>query len=245
VSSDPSEEDAVPRYLEVCTGDGGVDGEALHSFKRRGGRVTPGQRRALDTLLPVFGVPVTAGGVDRVAVFGRHAPLVLEIGFGMGEATVAMAAADPGRDVLAVDVHVAGVGALLREVEALGLRNVRVVVGDAVEVLHRMLGPGSLDEVRVFFPDPWPKARHHKRRLVGTTFAGLVGDRLASGGRLHCATDWAPYAEQMLAVVADEPRLVNDHGGFAPRPARRPVTRFEQQGLARGHQVFDVIARRV
>lgn len=245
MSSESNEEDRVPRYLEVCTGDGGVDGEALHSFKRRGGRVTPGQRRALDALLPVFGVPVAAGALDPVAVFGRTAPLVLEIGFGMGEATVAMAAADPGRDVLAVDVHVAGAGALLREVEAQGLRNVRVVVGDAVEVLHRMLGPGSLDEVRVFFPDPWPKARHHKRRLVGTAFVGLVVDRLVSGGHLHCATDWAPYADQMLAVVAGQPGLVNDHGGFAPRPPGRPVTRFEQQGLDRGHQVFDVIARRV
>jgi tRNA (guanine-N7-)-methyltransferase len=216
------------------------------SFKLRSGRVTPGQRAALDRLWPRYGVPPgeDAQLIDPVEIFGRAAPLVLEIGFGMGEATAPMAAADPARDVLAVDVHPPGVGALLRHVEYLGLGNVRVAVGDAVELLRDRLAPGSLDEVRIFFPDPWPKTRHHKRRLVSPSFVRLVVDRLRIGGRLHCATDWTPYAEQILDVVRDEPHLENEHDGFAPRPQWRPVTRFERQGLARGHAVHDVLARR-
>nr|WP_269204736.1 tRNA (guanosine(46)-N7)-methyltransferase TrmB [Motilibacter deserti] len=182
--------------------------------------------------------------MDPVAVYGRAAPLVLEIGFGMGETTAAMADADRDRDVLAVDVHTPGVGALLAEVSARGLSNVRIVSGDAVEVLRHMVAPGALDEVRVFFPDPWPKSRHHKRRLVGPAFAALVAARLRPGGRVHCATDWAPYARQMLAVLSAEPALEVVGGGFAPRPEWRPVTRFEQQGIAKGHEVFDVIAVR-
>jgi tRNA (guanine-N7-)-methyltransferase len=153
----------------------------------------------------------------------------------MGDATVAMAATDTGRDVVAVDVHTPGVGSLLRRAAGAGLRNVRVVLGDALPVLEQMVAPGSLDEVRVYFPDPWPKTRHRKRRLVGQEFAALVADRLVPGGRLHCATDWTPYAEQMVEVLAREPRLANLHAGFAPRPADRPVTRYERIGLARGH----------
>jgi tRNA (guanine-N7-)-methyltransferase len=162
----------------------------------------------------------------------------------MGEATAAMAAADPGRDVLAVDVHTPGAGALLQRLDDDGTPNVRVVLADAVDVLRQMLWPGSLDEIRVFFPDPWPKAKHVKRRLVSPAFAELVADRLRPRGTLHLATDWSSYADQMLAVVAGEALLRNAFDGFAPRPADRPQTRFERIGIARGHEVFDVIARR-
>jgi tRNA (guanine-N7-)-methyltransferase len=170
--------------------------------------------------------------------------VVLEIGFGMGETTVAMATADPDRDVIAVDVHTPGAGALLRDLDATGSRNVRVLVDDAVTVARDLLSPGSLDEVRVFFPDPWPKARHRKRRLLSPDVVHLMATRLAVGGRLHVATDWQPYAASVLQVVGDEPLLVNRFGGYAPRPAWRPQTRFEGQGLAKGHAVYDVICER-
>jgi tRNA (guanine-N7-)-methyltransferase len=206
--------------------------------------VTPRQERALRDLWSAYGVQPGPEPLDARRLFGRRAPLVLEIGFGMGEATVAMAAADPGRDVLAVDVHTPGAGALLAAVAEQGLGNVRVLVGDAVPVLAQRLAAGSLAELRAFFPDPWPKTRHEKRRLVGPRFLRLAGRSLATGGRLHCATDWAPYARQMLAGVADEPTLTNPYDGFAPRPPERPVTRFERQGLAKGHAIYDVVALR-
>ena len=227
----------------------------VHTFKRRG-RVRAGQLATLDGLGPRYGVDVDSGPLDPAALFGRVAPLVVEIGFGRGEATRAMAEADPDRDVLGIEVHRPGVAALLREVAEAGLTNVRIVVGDAVPVLRDGFGPGVLDEVRVFFPDPWPKGRHHKRRLVGAAFVALVASRLRpagtlgpddAGGRLHCATDWEPYAQQMLAVVDAEPLLHNGFGGFggfAPRPASRPRTRFEQQGLAKGHLVRDLVVHR-
>ena len=217
----------------------------IRTFKPRRGRVTPRQQRALAELWSGYGVELTGEPFDAPYVFGRRAPLVLEIGFGMGEATAAMAQANPGRDVLAADVHTPGAGALLDEARRRGLTNLRVALGDGLDALHDMLAPGALDEVRVFFPDPWPKARHHKRRLVGPAFAALVGSRLRPGGRLHCATDWEPYARQMVEVIAAEPTLVNPAGGFAPRPEWRPITRFERRGLAQGHRVFDVIAYRV
>jgi tRNA (guanine-N7-)-methyltransferase len=215
------------------------------TFAPRRGRMTSGQRRSFEQLWPTYGVEVSPQRLAVAALFGRTAPLVLEIGFGMGEATALMAAADPARDVLAVDVHTPGAGALCRELDQAGLRNVRVVLGDAVDVLRDMLAPGSLDEVRAFFPDPWPKARHTKRRLVGASVAALIAERLRVGGRLHLATDWPPYAEQMLQVVAAEPLLRNDNAGYADRPAWRPVTRFEHMALAKGHHVYDLIATRV
>lgn len=207
------------------------------------------QQRAIDELWTSYGIEIGRDRLDPVAVFRRQAPLVLEIGFGMGEATAAMAEADPDRDVLAVDVHTPGVGALLHDVVARGLVNVRVLLGDAVDVLNDMLGPASLDEIRVYFPDPWPKVRHHKRRLIDDSFASLVASRLAPGGRLHFATDWAPYADRVLAVTEAEPAFTNPYGrnpygGFAPRPAHRPVTRFERQGIAKGHEVFDIVVVR-
>ena len=176
------------------------------------------------------------------ALFGRAAPLVVEIGFGMGSATAAIAAAAPDRDFLGIEVHPPGVGALLQRIDEGALGNVRIVQHDAVEVLERMIAPASVAAVHIFFPDPWPKKRHHKRRLIQPPFVRLLASRLAAGGTLHCATDWLPYAEQMLAVLSAEPTLANAAGaGFAARPATRPLTKFEQRGLARGHGVRDLL----
>jgi tRNA (guanine-N7-)-methyltransferase len=222
----------------------------VHSYKLRNGRITSGQRAALEQLMPTWGVPTGEHRIDLPTTFGRRAPVVLEVGFGMGETTLAMAAADPGRDLLAVDVHTPGAGALLRDAAAAGLTNIRVVIGDVLPVLRDMIDVGTLDEIRVYFPDPWPKLRHHKRRLVTASFVHLAATRLRAatqldaGGRLHLATDWSDYAQRMLAAVSAEPLLHNGSGGFAPRPAHRPVTRFERQGLARDHRIFDVLAVR-
>lgn len=201
-------------------------------------RTSAGQSALLDRLRPRWAVDVDPA-FDARAAFGRAAPLVLEIGSGRGEATAALAAADPGRDVLAAEVHTPGVAALLRQVEQQRLTNVRVVEADGLTVL-RTLAAGSLDEVRVFFPDPWPKTRHVGRRLVDGGFAALVADRLRPGGRLHVATDWAAYAEQVLRVVAAEPRLA-----LAGRErGDRPVTRYEQRGRDAGRASYDVVAVR-
>ena len=184
------------------------------------------------------------GALDGAALFGRRAPLVLEIGFGMGETTVALAGAEPERDVIAVDVHTPGAGSLLRAIHEHGLTNVRVLVGDALDLLHTRIPQAALDEVRVFFPDPWPKARHRKRRLLSPEVVHVVAERLRAGGRLHVATDWTAYADEILATVECEPLLDNPHPGYAPRPAWRPTTRFERQGLDRGRAVHDIIALR-
>lgn len=217
----------------------GVAGEAVRTYKRRGGRVTAGQADARTRLWPRYGVDVDGRPLDLAALFGRVAPVVLEIGFGMGEATADMAEAQPERDVLAVDVHTPGQGALLRLVEQRGLTNVRVGDGDAMVLLREMLAPGSLSEIRVFFPDPWPKTRHEKRRLVSHPFADLVADRLAPGGRVHIATDWPAYADRALAILQAHPALSVDP--VAPWRAR---TRFEEQGIAAGRPSYDVIAIR-
>ena len=212
----------------------------LQTFRLRRGRVTPAQVDAVDRLWPRWGVDVDGTPLDLPALFGRVAPVVLEIGPGMGEATVEAARADPGRDLLAVDVHTPGHGTLLRLVEQAGLTCVRVADGDARVLLTQMLAPGSLAEVRVWFPDPWPKARHAKRRLVGPAFLELVAGRLAPGGVLHVATDWAPYAEQVRAALSASPlELVSQE-----RPPTRPVTRFERQGLAAGRVPHDLVAVR-
>jgi tRNA (guanine-N7-)-methyltransferase len=217
---------------------------AVRSFVLRGGRIGSGQQRALAELGPHFVLPFAAAPLDAAAVFGRHAPLVVEIGFGMGDATAQIAAAMPGHDFLGIEVHVAGVGALLRRIGEAGLENVRIVQHDAVEVLRAMIVPASLAGVHVFFPDPWPKKRHHKRRLIQPAFVALLAERLTPGGYLHCATDWQPYAEQMLEVLAAEPRLVNTAEGYAPRPPYRPLTKFEARGLRLGHGVWDLVFRR-
>lgn len=211
--------------------------EPVRTFKMRR-RMTEGQERTLARLLPVY--TLGPGPIDAAAAFGRDAPLVLEIGSGMGEATAAMAAADPARDVVAVEVHTPGIASLMALAEAAGLTNVRVVEADAREVLEHRLAPGSLDEVRIFFPDPWPKARHTKRRLVTAAFCDLVAARLRPGGLLHVATDWPSYAEQALAVLEGHPAftvVTRDRGN-------RPLTRFEQRGHAAGRASYDVVARR-
>ncbi len=213
-------------------------GDAIHTYRLRQGRTSPNALAALERLRPGFGCPPTAL-LDPPRVFGRLAPLVVEIGSGMGEATAAMAAAQPEIDIVAVEVHRAGVAALLQRLDQAHLTNVRVVEGDAVTLLRDVVARSSLTEVRVFFPDPWPKARHTKRRLISPTFARLVADRLVPGGRLHVATDWPAYAEQAVEVMASvlDTRRVE-------RPATRPVTRFEQRGLAAGRASYDVVGIR-
>ncbi|WP_341721196.1 tRNA (guanosine(46)-N7)-methyltransferase TrmB [Micromonospora sp. FIMYZ51] len=198
------------------------------------------QAAALAQLWPTYGLRVDdAAPFDPVGLFGRQAPLVLEIGSGMGDTTVEMAAADPDRDYLAVEVHTPGIANLLDLVHRRGLGNVRIAEGDALDLVG-LLPPDSLDAVHVFFPDPWPKSRHHKRRLIQPAHVALLRSRLAVGGTLHCATDWAEYAESMRATLDGDPGLVNLHDGYAPRPAQRPVTRFERRALAAGRPVADL-----
>lgn len=213
----------------------------IRSFVLRAGRITEAQRRALVELGPHWIVPYTASAVDWAAVFGRVAPLVLEIGFGMGEATAQIAASHPQTDFIGVEVHPPGVGALLARIDAMQLTNLRIVQHDAVQVLQHMVAPRSLSGLHIYFPDPWPKKRHHKRRLIQPEFVRLAASRLAPGGYLHCATDWQPYAEHMLAVLRAEPALVNTAADFAPRPSWRPVSKFERRGLSLGHGVWDLV----
>lgn len=225
----------------------------IRSFGTRRGHFTAGQREAYEALMPRHGIPYRCGHLAPETVFGRHAPVVLEIGCGMGESTVAIAAATPGTDFIGVEVYPAGVGALLRRIEDSAIGNLRVIEHDAVEVVRDMIAPASLAGVHIFFPDPWPKKRHHKRRLIQPAFVALLASRIAPGGYLHCATDWAPYALQMLEVLAAEPLLENTAGpvvlaesvaecsGFAPRPEHRPLTKFEQRGLRLGHGVWDLV----
>lgn len=211
----------------------------------RQGRMSPAQRRACDLLLPRYGVaPSLDAPLDFVEVFGREAPVVLEIGSGMGETTAAIAAAQPEIDFLAVEVHLPGVGALLRRIEAGGLANLRVMRHDAVDVVSSMVAPASLAGIHVFFPDPWPKKRHHKRRLLVPAFVHELALRLVAGGVLHVATDWDDYANEALATLEAEPLLVNTAEGFAARPAHRPLTRFEERGMKLGHAVRDLVFRR-
>ena len=202
--------------------------------------MSPAQQRACDELLPRYGVEAS-GPLDFAALFGNAHPVVLEIGFGMGETTAAIAAAHPHVNFLGVEMHLPGVGALLRRIDAQGVANVRVVRRDAVEVVEHLLPLASLAGIHVYFPDPWPKKRHHKRRLLQPPFVHALARRLAPGGYLHVATDWQPYAEEILATLSAEPLLANSAEGFAPRPVWRPLTKFEQRGLARGHAVFDLL----
>ena len=223
----------------------GVDHpQRVRSFVRRAGRTTTGQTRALENLGPRYLVPYREAPLDLAATFGRAAPTVLEIGFGMGEATAHIAALRPGDNFLCCEVHEPGVGALLKRIGEQGLDNIRIVAHDAVEVLANMLEPGTLAGVHIFFPDPWHKKRHHKRRLIQPELVSRLVTRLAPGGYLHCATDWEPYAQQMLAVLGAEPRLANTADGFAPRPDYRPLTKFENRGLRLGHGVWDLVFRR-
>ncbi|WP_233518561.1 tRNA (guanosine(46)-N7)-methyltransferase TrmB [Streptomyces corynorhini] len=218
----------------------------IRSFQPRRSRVTTGQAEALRRLWGQWGLDIDGQRVLDVDEMFGGLPVVLEIGFGMGEATARMAAADPGTGILAVDVHTPGQGNLLRLAEENGLSNIRVANGDAIILLREMLPAASLAGLRVYFPDPWPKKRHHKRRLIQEEFLTLVAGRLGPGAVVHCATDWEPYAEQMLEELTAHPDYENTEsaGGYAPRPAFRPLTRFEGQGLDKGHVVRDLLFRR-
>jgi tRNA (guanine-N7-)-methyltransferase len=216
----------------------------IRSFVLRQGRFSTAQREAYDTLLPRFGIPYTPAPIDLGRAFGRPNPKILEIGFGMGETTAAIAALQPDHDFLAIDVHAPGVGSLLRLIDREHLANIRIVSHDAVDVVGQMIAPGALAAVHVFFPDPWPKKRHHKRRLLQPEFVHALAIRLAPGGYLHAATDWEEYAVAMLATLNHETLLANSAQEFAPRPAYRPLTKFERRGIARGHGVWDLIFRK-
>lgn len=219
----------------------------VRSFVRRAGRVTSGQAKAYAEWGEQFLLPFAQAPLDVAQAFGREAPLVLEIGFGMGEATAHIAALMPQINFLGCEVHDPGVGALLKRIGEQGLSNIRICAHDAVEVLQHMLPPASLHGVHIFFPDPWHKKRHHKRRLIQAPLVHELALRLQPGGYIHCATDWQPYAEQMLEVLSQEPLLTNTAtapNGYAERPHYRPLTKFEQRGLRLGHGVWDVVFAR-
>ena len=216
----------------------------IRSYVLRQGRFSRGQQRAYAELLPKFGIAYSPREIDFEAAFGRRAPVVAEVGFGMGETTARIAAENRGTDYLAIEVHAPGVGSLLRQVAEGGIDNVRIVQHDAVEVLRDMVPPASLAAIHVFFPDPWPKKKHHKRRLVQPPFASLAASRLAAGGLLHVATDWEEYAQHVLAVLSATQGLENTAEGFAQRPATRPETKFERRGLKLGHGVWDIVFRK-
>jgi tRNA (guanine-N7-)-methyltransferase len=216
----------------------------VRSYVLRAGRMGSGQQRALETLSERYVLPYRPQPLDATAAFGKPAPLVLEIGFGMGETTAEIASRQPELHYLGVEVHIAGVGALLKRIEERSLDNLRIVRHDAVEVVEHMIAPASLAGVHVFFPDPWHKKRHHKRRLIQPAFVALLASRLAPGGYLHCATDWPEYAEQMLEVLGAEALLDNTADGYADRPDHRPFTKFEKRGIGLGHPVRDLVFRR-
>ncbi|MBV8666501.1 MAG: tRNA (guanosine(46)-N7)-methyltransferase TrmB [Burkholderiaceae bacterium] len=217
----------------------------IRSFVTRAGRLSPAQARAIETLGPRFLLPYGKATLDFNAAFGRQAPVVLEIGFGMGDSTAKIAAGLPGMNFLGVEVHTPGVGSLLKLIGEQNLENLRLIQHDAVEVLTHMIAPDSLAGVHIFFPDPWHKARHNKRRLIQPPLVKLLCSRLAPGAYLHCATDWQDYAEQMLAVLGAEPELRNTSETYSPRPDYRPVTKFENRGLKLGHGVWDLVFKKI
>ena len=216
----------------------------IRSFVLRQGRVSPAQQRACDTLLPRFGIPYAAQALDLGLTFGRSAPRILEIGFGMGDSTASIALAHPENDYLALEVHTPGVGNLLKLVDTHHISNIRIIQHDAVEVVRDMLGEATLDGIQIFFPDPWHKARHNKRRLIQAPFVALLAGKLKPGGYIHVATDWEDYAMQVLKVLNEDALLENTAADYAPRPAYRPLTKFEQRGLRLGHGVWDLLFRR-
>ncbi|MBS3786268.1 MAG: tRNA (guanosine(46)-N7)-methyltransferase TrmB [Gammaproteobacteria bacterium] len=216
----------------------------IRSFVRREGRLTDGQIRALDQLYPLYGVDWAGGVLDFDGLFPRSGPVVLDIGFGDGEALAAMAMAHPEYNYLGLEVYRAGTGKLLRRIESEGITNVKVMLADATEFLKTGVASSALVGVQLFFPDPWPKKRHHKRRMVQSEWLAMVADRLQPGGFLHMATDWAEYADWMLELANNAPDFDNPHQGFAPNGAARPSSRFERRGLRKGHQVFDLILLR-
>ena len=217
----------------------------IRSYVRREGRLTPAQQKALETLWPRYGLS-SESECRAGAIFGRVAPLTLEIGFGNGASLAEMAANEPETDFIGIDVHRPGIGRLLRELEQRGVDNVRVFCGDATEILEQSIADGTVDRVLLFFPDPWPKKKHHKRRLVQPAFVALVARKLRAGGHLHMATDWQAYAEHMLEVVSASPDFINcsKTGRYIDRPAYRPVTKFEKRGQRLGNAVWDLVFRR-
>ena len=225
----------------------------IRRFVRRTGRTTIGQAKAFADVGPRFLLPYTGEAMDFAAVYERSAPTILEIGFGMGEATAHIAALMPEKNFLCCEVHTPGVGALLKRIGEQSLGNIRILQHDAVEVIDHMLpkagGSGSLDGAHIFFPDPWHKTKHNKRRLIQAPLIAKLAARLKPGGYLHCATDWQPYAEQILEVLSAEPLLKNtadaSTGGYAPKPDYRPLTKFENRGIKLGHGVWDVVFTRV
>jgi tRNA (guanine-N7-)-methyltransferase len=217
----------------------------VRSYVLRQGRVSNAQRRAFETLLPRFGLAYSADALDLDRVFGRRAARVLEIGFGMGETTADIAASHPEIDYFGIEVHTPGVGSLLKQIAERGLTNVRIVQHDAVEVLQNMIAPDSFDGAHIFFPDPWPKKRHHKRRLLQPAFVNSLATRVKRGAYLHVATDWEEYARQILEALSAEAMLQNTARDFAPRPDYRPLTKFEQRGLRLGHEVWDIVFKRI
>jgi tRNA (guanine-N7-)-methyltransferase len=208
----------------------------IKSYVLRQGRTTPSQQRALDEMLPRLGIPFSNSLLNTEDVFSRTAPVVLEIGSGMGETTAEIARQNPSIDFIAIEVHGPGIGSLLKKIEALELKNLRLIRHDAVAVLENMFADGALAGIHLFFPDPWPKKRHHKRRLVQPSFAALAARKLAPGGYFHAATDWPEYAEQMDAVLSGEPRLEK-----ADQVKKRPITKFERRGIGLGHPVRDLL----
>ncbi len=218
--------------------------KTVRSFVVRAGRTTRGQAKALAELGPAFVLPYKPETLDTLQAFGRHAPLIFEIGFGMGDATATIAQTLPEHHFLGCEVHEPGVGALLKQVGERGLSNLRIVQDDAVEVLKHMVPKESLAGMHIFFPDPWHKKKHNKRRLIQAGFVAEIVKHLAPGGYLHCATDWEPYAQQMLEVLSAEPALVNTAEGYAEKPAYRPLTKFENRGLRLGHGVWDLVFRK-
>jgi tRNA (guanine-N7-)-methyltransferase len=216
----------------------------IRSYVLRQGRVSIAQQRAIDTWLPRYGIAHITRQIDLDQAFGRKAPKVLEIGFGMGDSTATIAAAHPEIDYLALEVHTPGVGNLLKLIDSEQLNNIRIMQHDAVEVLRDMIADGTLDGIHIFFPDPWHKARHNKRRLIQSPFIAKLVQKLKPGGYIHVATDWQDYAEQVLAVLSAEPLLENSAESYAPRPDYRPLTKFEQRGIKLGHGVWDLVFRR-
>ena len=239
-----SETPNEPAPPAMGTPEGVAHPRTIRSFVLRAGRTTTGQAKAFETLGPRFLQPYTGASLDLAQAFGREAPTILEIGFGMGEATAHIAGLMPEKNFLCCEVHEPGVGALLKRIGEQGLTNIRIVQHDAVEVVDQMLTPGALAGIHIFFPDPWHKLRHQKRRLIQPPLVAKLATRLAVGGYLHCATDWEPYAQQMLQVLGAEPQLRNTAQGYASKPDYRPLTKFENRGLRLGHGVWDLVFKK-
>ncbi|WP_051532295.1 tRNA (guanosine(46)-N7)-methyltransferase TrmB [Brackiella oedipodis] len=234
-----SEQQQTPKFASAPSGKFG----RIRSFVHHRSHLSPAQKNAMDELMPQWGLAFQKTSLDFAQVFARQAPTILEIGFGMGESTLKIAQTRADENFIGVEVYNAGVGALLRKIKAHDVENIRIIQHDAVEVLEHMIAPQSLDGVHIYFPDPWPKKRHHKRRLIQADFVALLATRLKPGGYLHCATDWQDYAEQMLAVLNAEPSLQNkaSDNGYSVKPDYRPQTKFETRGLRLGHGVWDLV----